>query len=311
MTRQLKLLPVLIFIGVAISFAFTIIKNEISYDFNEGDKFKYSYSSDTKVVQTIMSQKQEIENSSVYVFDINVLEASGSSYTMEAVISSFKNVSSANGNVSEYDSEDPEKAGGQTGMIYKNLKGHKYSFKIDNNGNISDLEGADELVNKIVGSLENLPPAQVEMLKSQLEASMSKDQIAEMFNQIFITLKDGGASKGDTWNKTSEISVSSFSMKATKDFNYASTENKMAKVDIKGNMKTSEGATMNLMGMPAKINLSGQLQGEALLDSESIPQKALFMQVAKGDVKITEPTSGQLMVIPMELTTQIKVQNLE
>ncbi|MCX2744762.1 DUF6263 family protein [Mangrovivirga sp. M17] len=311
MTRQLKHLPVLILFGVMISFAFTTLKKEISYEFNEGDSFQYSYSSDTKVVQTIMSQKQEIENSSVYVFDISVSEASSSSCTMEAVISSFKNKSSANGSVSEFDSEDSEKGGGQTGMIYKNLKGHKYTFKIDNNGNISELEGAEELINKIVASLENLPPAQVDMLKNQLEASMSKDQIADMFNQIFITLKEGGASKGDTWSKTSEISVSSFSMKASKDFNYATTENSMAKVDIKGNMKTSEGASMNLMGMPAKINLSGQLQGEALLDSESVPQKALYMQVAKGDVKITEPASGQLMVIPMELTTQIKVQNLK
>ncbi|NMM46960.1 DUF6263 family protein [Marinigracilibium pacificum] len=312
MTKNLRSISLLGILGVLVLASFTIYKKDISYSFNKGDKFKYSYASDVTMIQTIMSQKQEIKSNSTYVFDMNVVESSGSTSKIEAVVSAFKSSTSSNGQVTEYDSEnEAEKGGGAMGGLYKSFVGHTYSFDIDNNGTITNVKGADELIEKIMTSLGDLPAMQKDMVKTQLKSTISEGQIREMFNQIFISLKEGGASKGDSWKNDSKIAVGNFDMTATKDFNFASVENNVSKVDIKGSMKTPEGASMNIMGMEAKVDLSGQLQGEAFLNENSVPQKALYLQMAKGDMKITEPTSGQLMVIPMEVTTEVKIQNLK
>ncbi|MGK7311847.1 MAG: DUF6263 family protein [Candidatus Longimicrobiales bacterium M2_2A_002] len=108
-----------------------------------------------------------------------------------------------------YDSEDPDQATGPAmpAATAGALIGASFDMKVTPDGRVQSVRGVEELMDRMMEPLGELPPEEASQARAMLENTFGEDEMRSMLQQSLATLPDGPVGRGDTWSGTFEMQL--------------------------------------------------------------------------------------------------------
>ncbi len=274
---------------VAIVFAFSAIANawQVSgYNLTKGDSYTTSSEINQVITQTVMGQKNVINQDISTQEKLEVVEVNGSNFTLASTNLSTKLELSSIMFSQTIDSEGETEADG----VFRVLKGKSYQFTINEYGEIQEITGLEEIQAAITEELKGSPLA---AQAGQITAAFSEESIrANLENQYSIY----PTSKTEAWSKKRDVTVNG--LPVTFDSQYLYEDD--STILVNSELTVSGKITQN--GMQLDAALEGTQEAKLTLDPKSgICTVYDATQLMEGSVT----TQGMQIPMTMETSTTI------
>ncbi len=193
--------------------------------------------------------------------------------TVKMTYESFRakgSVSSPGGSF-EYDSDNPtadpnNPQAAMMSQMFNRMKGVEFVMKLSDKGQIVDVEGFDEMLEKMFSVMED--PEQAKAMIDMMKNIMSEDKLKEMNSEMFATFPDGAVGIGDMWDNI--ISVGGAGMPIDIDTTYMLKERKdgvaVLGVTSKMDMGNEDSKLIEVEGMKMNMQLTGTQNGTMKID---------------------------------------------
>ncbi len=252
----------------------------LKFNFEKGKG--YDYEMIMNMDQNVMGQKTQMDMTTYYSMD--VVEDDGSIKTVNATYDRFKMKMDFSGFNIEVDSDKPLPNFGEelnkplkmlNGLLGA-VKGRKFVMKINDEGEILDISGFENMAQSIVDSLELGEEKGKELVK-KFNEQFNKEKIKDQFARILYIFPNKEVKVGDSWVK-STTSMGMGGGKYISTYTVTEIEGDIVTLDEKSIIEsTSDGDKMK-----------GTLSGTLIIDSRS----GLVVS-ADQDLKINSEAKGK------------------
>ncbi|MEX6687843.1 DUF6263 family protein [Danxiaibacter flavus] len=270
-----------------------------SYDlkFNPpaGAKYKYVVVMNQEMQQSMKGQEHNVDNTTEMYVTYEILQNTGADKHLKLTYNRFKG--SSNGTA--YDTDDSSAANGNNPMtfVYNGMKNYPLLITISEKGQVKDVTGIDELLDRVVGSIP-LDSARKAMIRTTTEKIMGKDFVKSMIEQSFKIFPSSKVSVGDTW-KDSMMLTAGLDFKMANSFTLKGVDNNKATIDVSSDITSG---AMDMGMMKIETNMKGTQKGTTELDLPTgMTTSSDLDQQIEGNMKIMG------MEIPVKIKTKIKV----
>jgi hypothetical protein len=245
--------------------------------------------------QTIKGQSRSVDNTTEMYATYEVLQNTGADRHLKLTYTRFKGSS----NEATYDTDDSSAASGNNPMafVYKGMKNYPLLITISEVGQVKDVTGIDELLDKIVSSIP-LDSASKAMIRLNTQKIMGKDFVKSMIEQSFKIYPSKRVSVGDSWSDSMTLTAG-LDFKMANTFTLKGVDNNKASIDVSSDITSG---SMDMGMMKIETNMKGTQKGITELDVPTgMTTSSDLDQDIQGDMKIMG------MDIPVKIKTKIKV----
>jgi len=259
------------------------------------------------IEQKVMGQDQTTYQVTKTTFEYQIKnKQSDNFYDIDVV---YKKIYYKSG-AQSYDSETPETSSPVLAKIFGKVVGSKLTMKLNENGQIKELTGANELIDKMM-SARAIPNEQVKKrLKTTFNNAFGEEAMRESMEQFFNIYPKKKVKVGRRWSKTIERKAG---FPSTNDFTWHLKEVKknLALVKVIGKINPKPNVKMDLGMAIARYNLKGNQEGSIDIDLKSgWVKNAYGKMILTGKMYIT--VEGQLneTEVDVKITTISKYKTL-
>lgn len=179
------------------------------------------------------------------------------------------------------------------------------------NGKVKEVSGIEKLFSGIFEKFPQLPEAQKEQLKQQLDKAYGENAFKGNIEMVTAIFPDHPVEKGDKWKINTELESG---MAIDMETNYEYQGNEGANYLIRGEsvLKTQDkDAYVEANGMPLKYDMEGVMTSDIRIDKESgWIVEAKINQEIKGDAHIKDnPQIPGGMTIPMTMVNEMEISD--
>lgn len=196
------------------------------------------------------------------------------------------------------------------------LVGQSLDVVMTPEGRVTDLKGADRLMEAVVNSVQ-LPPGARAGLEQQMKSQFGDEALKRQFEQMTAIYPAEPVGVGDAWDVEQRINMG-FPMTLKTTYTLKSLSGGKATADLKGTIRTGAAAAAADGEAPEgdaaapdpnqpAPELSGTQTGTLVIDQAT---GWLTSGTGKQDIKgnLTVNAGGQKLVIPMTIKTDIKFE---
>jgi len=289
-------------------------KVELRLNLKEGETYKLQVTSDQKITQTMGESKQEMPQTTELGLSHLVKEVRDDGTAVVQV--KFESVrfkqEGPMGKV-DYDSSNPAPAESAHPMVTAlvALVGQGFSVDLTSKGEAARLEGADQLVARMMENMELPTPALRPVVKQQLEQQFGNQALKEMMEQMIGVYPDEPVGVGDSWSKRRVVSRGLAAI-MNNTWTLKSRSGGVAVVDVQSTVEPNPDAPPLEMG-PAKLQyaLRGTQNGSIELDEATgWPLRSTVNQSLAGDLTIQAGAEGaQPMTVPITVEGVTRIES--
>lgn len=268
----------------------------LKFNFNPGDKFRYTMDTRQVITQSMMGQQMVI-NQDILMQGLYDVQA-GDKQDNRKLTVMYDRVSMKTGMAGmsmEYDSQDSTKQDpnlkSMGGILNK-----PFSMIVSQTGEITRVEGLSEMLNSMVDP--NDPNA--ETVRKNMEGMMNDSSIRSMMQQSFNIYPDKPVAPGDTWKRTMSNNIGFMVMNLDNEYKLVSVNNGIAHIEVKTTITSKPGSAAQSMGM--QMDMSGTQNGT--MDVE-VANGMITESKMKQDLKGKVSVQGQS--IPMDIKSDVHV----
>lgn len=262
----------------------------------------------TETVQTMKVMGQEVKQEQKQTFYIQwtPLEPKGDSYVVSQKIIGVKMNIDIGGNKISYDSTDANAPANPMTDFFKALTQAELKLTVKKDSmEVTDIEGADGLIEKLGGANTQLLP----LLKSIL----SKDALKQMAEPTWGAFPTKAVKAGEKWTKDSRLDLGGIGIYKTKyTYTVESDDAKQAKIKI--DAKLAYEAPNDKKGLPFAIKTakleSNEGTGSAVVDKEKgrIESSTLKMKL-EGELDIDIGNMTTKVQLIQDQTSSVKTSD--
>lgn len=221
------------------------------------------------IVQTIQGNRQEMdqEMSTGYLFEVKEVDGEGNLIAA----GTYKWVSMKQKNpmaTTEYDSRTGEEPADATGRIFSVMVDRGFQVKFTPEGRVLEVSGMNEIVDAMMDESGVPPGPMKDNLASQLKRQVGNKAMKDNFDKTFNMFAGHPVGTGEKWSK--EVNVSAgFPMVVDTTWTLKELRGGNACIDVKGDFRTEEDATMESGPMTMGVELTGNQKGSIEVDMDS------------------------------------------
>lgn len=195
--RAVASFAVLALLSVA---AFGQDKVKLQWKFEKGKTFYQEMTTTTSQTMKVMGQDVSQKQNQTFYFSYTPKDVDkDGNWTVTQKIEGVKITIDINSQPISYDSTNPASANNALAEFFKQLVGTEFTLTIDKNMKVTKVEGKDNFIKNLVQT-----NTQMEGL---LKKILSDKTLQEMADPTFGMIPGKEVTKGETWKKTSELSL--------------------------------------------------------------------------------------------------------
>lgn len=257
-----------------------------AYNLNVGDTYTITSDAEVNIDQMVFGQASTTVQKSGGTEKIEIIEKEGNVFTIQVTVISLTGELAGSIGSQSMSSEGDALAD----LPMKVQKGAMYSFTMDDKGNILEINGLEEIRNKIKTGLAGTSMA---MAAKEVAKAYSDENIKSQWKIRFSIYPEEPA---DTWTISGDYMLNNFPAELTTWFEI-SGENQ-----ITSNSELTLNGAGSFNGISLESNLIGGQTAEITVDSESgIPLSI------ESENKIEGTVTTQGMSIPMTINSTGKI----
>jgi Family of unknown function (DUF6263) len=167
---------------------------------------------------------------------------------------------------------------------------------------VTEVRGVDALFDRILNNMGESGGPEMAQVKATLKKTFGDDAMKSMMEQMMGHLPPSQIAAGDTWG--GEVKMAGvMAMTVANEYKLESIEADKAIISLTGEVKTDEGAGLDLGVMNVEYNLEGTTDGTMEIDRKSgLPLVMQMSQKLKGQTKMMG------MNVPMEIDQVMEVK---
>jgi uncharacterized protein DUF6263 len=217
---------------------------ELKFNLPKGAKYEYSATTGMTVKQKADAQDVNGKNEIGIVYIFQGLSDSANWKTLEATISKISMDMNVMGRTLHFDTEmemdTTRNPLAMMGKMFGALKGAKFSFAVNENGEIGNISGIKEMTEKMFGGLP-IPPEALN------KSGLNDEDLRNNMEQAFLVYPGKPVKPGDSWTKTHEQSMQGIKLKTENTFTLESVSGNDAVIKQDSKL-TSDSSKANAQG---------------------------------------------------------------
>lgn len=285
-------------------------KADLKLNLEVGKEYKQTTVSKATIVQEFGGQEMEILMTIEGEMSYKVKSLADNNYEMEAEYNRL-NIGMKMPQGEMQFSSDKQDESDIFSTILKEMLDKPFYVTMTKRGKVLSVKNIDALFETVFNKFSEIPAAQLEQIKTQLEKSYGEAGLRGNIEMVSAIFPDRAVAIGDEWTIETKLE-SGMTANVTTVYKYA--EKNPNYVLIKGNSKVKTVDTDEYMesnGMEMKIDLTGNMVSEIKIDPKTgWTIEAKINQNLSGDT-VVKP-NAQLpdgMTIPMSMKTESVITN--
>jgi hypothetical protein len=269
---------------------------DLKLNLKQGQKYDQSMSMNMLMDEAVAGQQVKINTKARFVFAqaVKGIDKDGN-YQIESSYARMVIDVDAMGSKISYDSDKKvtDKTDTTTAEIAKSFSKvicKKYTVTLTPKGKVVKIEGLDEI---LAGMSENSNPVAQQIISSSFDAK----KMGANYSSFYDYLPDHEVKKGDTWKHRNSIeSVIPMDVEAT--YTLKEIKGNIATIGMNADLSMKDDS-VEMQGMPAKIDLKGSYTGDYEMDIKTGLGKT---------AKINMPITGNMEIMGMSVPLDIKTE---
>ncbi|WP_291574245.1 DUF6263 family protein [Clostridium sp. UBA4548] len=281
-------------------------KVELGFNVKPGEKYKVQQSIEQKIVQTLEGQSLD-SNQNIkmgYTYDVTAVDDKG----VATITTTFDSVSvtiTGNGENLQYDSTKAETSNDPLVTVYGGIIGKSLTIRIDKQGNVLELQGVDKLMGDLINNLNIENPQEKQQLLQALEQNFGDEALKESFSKVTKVYPPANTKVGDSWEDTQTLNMG-YPITIINKYTLKEEQGDFLTIDMNSDIKTSSAEPMDMMGIRARYDLSGNQTGSFRLNKNSgIAESGNSTQKMAGSI-VFEPSDLAPQGLTMPITIDAK-----
>jgi len=269
-----------------------------------GKSYGVKMTADQTVTQTLAGQTQTINQTigMAYTYDVQSVGSDGTMLVKVTYDWVLYTQDGPMGKVS-YDSANPPATIPEAALGYAALVGKGFSAKMTPTGDITDVQGVDEMIAQMLDTLGVPEGSARAELEASLRSQFGGEALKESFEKAAFFYPDKPVAVGDSWSRPIALE-SGMPMILDTTWTLKARKNGIATVEARSNVQPNPGAKpLEMAGMTITYELSGEQTGTMELDEKTgWPVSATMKQNLTGQI------SAMGMTWPMTIVSDIRFE---
>lgn len=239
---------------------------DLRYHFNTGDYFQLRLSTEQRISQEIMGQKQDLTQKMRIEYDFSVenIDKNGFSFIKVTYKTVYFQQDGPIG-IIEYDSKNPPDETNPLILGFTCLPGESFTMKVSPEGMVKEIKGIENLIERMVGKLKLVDSTKKDDLKRAFKEQFGEEAMTQTMENITAIYPEQPVKVGESWKKKTIISKG-FPMIINNTWTLREVNNGKAIIDINSHIYTNKDAPpIDLRIMKIKYELSGIESGQIKL----------------------------------------------
>jgi len=233
---------------------------ELKFKLPKGAKYEYAMNMDMKMNRQMMGKNVDVKNTmgSTYLFEVT--NDSADWKTIAATITKISMDMDAMGMTMHFDTDMPDTGVGPVaimGKVFGAMKGTRFSFKLNDKGDVSEITGLQEMREKMLSGLPNSGEG-----AGGLDKAFDEESMKQNMQQAFQAYPGKPVKPGDSWTKTTTQKMQGMSVKSDNTYTLESVSGNDAVVKVVTKMTMD--ATNDVEG--GKVTMTGAGDGKTHFD---------------------------------------------
>ncbi|HEV8286006.1 MAG TPA: DUF6263 family protein [Chitinophagaceae bacterium] len=274
---------------------------EIKLKLPKGAKYEYALEMDMNMKQKMMEKDMDIKNSMGYSYLLEVLNDSANWKTVSCIIHKINMSMNAMGRTMHFDSEEITDTTGPMGImakIFGAMKGSKFSFTVNDNGEIGEMSGVKAMQEKMLAGIGI--PNTAEALEG-LKNTIDDESLRENMQQAFAAYPGKPVKPGDSWTKALVQKTQGITIKLDNTYTLESVKGNDALIKLSSKLNSGGPATVN----NTEMNITGTSEGNIHYDLTTGMMTTGNIDM-KMDMKVKTAQTEMPMIVNMKITTKGK-----
>ena len=285
-------------------------KSNLALNLKKGETYIQNVLSRITIDQKINGQEMKMVMLVAGKVAFKVVDVVGAEYKMDAKYENLSLEMQMPGGSMLFSSEKEDETD-IFSTILAEMKKKSFSLILLKNGKVKQLSGIENLFSSMFEKFPELPEAQKQQLKEQLEKAYGEKAFKGNIEMVTAIFPDHAVKKGDKWVIKTELESG---MAMNMETNYVFQGNKDAHYLIRGEslLKTvDKDAYVQTNGMPLKYDMEGKMVSDIKIDKESgWIVEAKLKQELKGDAHIKDnPQIPGGLTIPMVMVNEMEISD--
>lgn len=225
---------------------------DLKFNLPKGATYNYNMDVDMAVKGTAEGQEVNVTNTMGMGYSFEVLDDSAGWKKISATLSKIAMDMSTAGVTIHYNSDEPVDTSNFVnmlfGQIFGAMKGSKFSFIMNGKGDIADVKGIEEMVNRMS---EAVPEAGGGM-SDGIGDAFNEESFAKNLQQVFGAYPGKPVKPGDSWASAYTTVSNGINMNMANTYTLESVSNGIANVKVDSKI-TAADTTMPLNGTSAGV----------------------------------------------------------
>jgi len=268
-----------------------------------GASYIYTMDMNQSNTQTVDGEEQKLEQQMLMVWDYNVLERKADGNMVVEIIYHRVKISQNYGHESTgYDSDNPPDYLDPSMKGMASLPGSELTIGLRSNGDVLEIRGVEELLDKMIAALELPESPQRDAVIQNLRAQFGVDAIKQSIEQITSFYPDKPVNVGDRWKNNVEVNTG-FPMRIDSEYNLKLRQDGAAMIDVASQLSSNPQKAMSVGPLTMAYDIAGTQTGSIIVDETTgLPTKSEISLQFSGTVKVSgvpneEPQSWPISVL--------------
>ncbi len=264
-------------------------KLDFKLNLEAGTGYIFTMDVDQTITQTVEDEQQTLVQQMLVAWDYDVLNKNKAGEAEIGLTYRRVKVSQDYGHQqSEYDSDNPPAYLDPSMKGLAALPGSQLRVRFDRGGKVLEIKGIDEMLDKMIKSMELPDSPQKEMVIDNLRTQFGRDAMEQSLEQIAGFYPSKPVSIGESWNTKLNM-TSGFPMTISSDYTLKSRADGVATIDVISRIASDSSSNTMTMGLlTMAYNIDGGQDGVITVDeSTGLPVKSELSLQFSGSVRVS------------------------
>lgn len=285
-------------------------KIDLKLNLQKGDKFYVLTVSEQDITQSMMGQEIKIAQTIRMGSDYDVVDVlKNGDFNIKVTYQRIAYRQDSQYASVDYDSDKPDAEVSEQAKAFAALKGISFSFICDEKGNVSNVTGTDEMLDKIIASYgSELTESKKEAVKKSLEMQFGDEALKSTLSSLMNIYPEKPVKTGSSWSRMIELNVG-MPIVLDNTWKLNSVKKGQAFVSINTVITANSAAEpMEIQGMTMKYELKGSQEGELIIDIETgLTKSSIMNQKLSGKMLMSGGMLPEAMEVPIQIETKASV----
>jgi len=282
-------------------------KVDLKLNLTAGKTYRTRMVNDQKMKTAMQGREVDMTNQQTMDMALAVQSVTGGLATVAITYERIASIMETPGGTLSFDSAEPAETQDPRLKILAAMAGSGFTLVTDQHGEVKELRGVQEMLDRMFDSIESENEQVAEALKAQFAKMYGEEGSKAMMGQVFGMLPPGPVAVGDIWTKTVELAVLG-QMKTETSYTLNSVDGGKAVIGVQSTFEAdSTGEGMDMGSFKVKMQMAGEQNGTIEIDlATGLVTGGSSVFKASGVQKIQGgegPMKDASMPIDMEVTT--------